>query len=48
MKMDALISPCGTYRYWLSPVWDESRPCGAWVMFNPSTAHATVEVPAMN
>lgn len=47
MHMDALISPCGTYRYWLSRVWDESRPCGAWVMLNPSTADAAVDDPTI-
>lgn len=47
MRMDALISPCGIYRYWLSRVWDESRPCGAWIMLNPSTADATVDDPTI-
>ncbi len=47
MHMDAHISPCGCYRYWLSRVWDESRPCGAWVMLNPSTADATVDDPTI-
>jgi hypothetical protein len=47
MRTDALISPCGTYRYWLSRVWDESRTCGAWVMLNPSTADATVDDPTI-
>lgn len=47
MKTNALISPCGNYRYWLSRIWDESRPSGAWVMLNPSTADATVDDPTI-
>jgi len=47
MHMDANISVCGCYRYWLSRVWDASRPCGAWVMLNPSTADASVDDPTI-
>lgn len=43
----ARISECGTFRYWLSRVWDESkRPmvsCG----LNPSTADAEVDDPTI-
>jgi len=38
MKMDAEISECGQYRYFLSRVWDESKPGVLWIMLNPSTA----------
>lgn len=37
---DALISPCGEYRYWLSRQWDAALPLLCVVMLNPSTADA--------
>lgn len=44
---DALISPCGRYRYWLTRQWDP----GAWmlpiIMLNPSTADAAVDDPTI-
>lgn len=36
--MDAEISECGQYRYFLSRVWDEPKPGVLWIMLNPSTA----------
>jgi hypothetical protein len=39
MKRDALISPCGQYRYWLLRRWS-NRPLATFVMLNPSTADA--------
>lgn len=38
----AELSPCGIYRYALTREWEDG-PCIAWLMFNPSTADATVD-----
>jgi hypothetical protein len=35
---DALFSPCGKYRYWLTRTWDLSRPTIAVIGLNPSKA----------
>jgi hypothetical protein len=35
---DALFSPCGKYRYWLTRTWDLSRPTVAVIGLNPSKA----------
>ncbi len=35
---DALFSPCGKYRYWLTRTWDLSRPTMAVIGLNPSKA----------
>jgi hypothetical protein len=40
MQGEALFSPCGAYRYWLSRSWDPGRAPLALVMLNPSTADA--------
>lgn len=34
----AQFSPCMTYRYKLTRVWDKSKPVIGWIMLNPSTA----------
>jgi hypothetical protein len=48
MERNALISPDGVYRYWLSRRWDNKpAPLLAWVMLNPSTADATVDDPTI-
>jgi hypothetical protein len=47
MLTDALISPCGSYRYWLSRVWDASLPASVWIMLNPSTADASQDDPTI-
>jgi hypothetical protein len=39
-QRSAVISECGTYRYELRRVWDESKPLVGWVLLNPSTADA--------
>jgi hypothetical protein len=36
----AKISPCGTYRYRLTRVWDGTKPRMVFIMLNPSTADA--------
>ena len=38
MKKSAIISDCGTYRYELRRVWDESLPAVLFIGINPSTA----------
>src|SRR5262249_51652906 len=45
---DALISPCGTYRYWLSRWWDKKRPLAVFVMLNPSDADAVQDDPTID
>lgn len=44
---DAVLSDCGTYRYSLTRVWDESRPRVCFVMLNPSTADASANDPTI-
>lgn len=47
IERDALISPCGMYRYWLQRTWDPSRFALPFVMLNPSTADAEVDDPTI-
>lgn len=49
MQANALISPCGRYRYWLLRVWDDNprKNYVLWVMLNPSTADATQDDPTI-
>lgn len=44
---DALISPCGLYRYWLLREWDASLAVLPFVMLNPSTADAEQDDPTI-
>lgn len=44
---DALISPCGRYRYWLTRQWDPGAPLLPIIMLNPSAADASVDDPTM-
>lgn len=43
----ATISACGTYRYTLARIWDESKYCLPIVMLNPSTADADKDDPTI-
>jgi hypothetical protein len=43
---DAYLSACGLYRYWLSRRWNDG-PLLPFVMFNPSTADASVDDPTI-
>lgn len=47
MESDALISPCGQYRYWLTRKWDDTRFTLPIIMLNPSTADASVDDPTI-
>ena len=47
MRMTALLSDCGTYRYWLKRVWDDARPLLVVCMLNPSTADASMNDPTI-
>jgi hypothetical protein len=38
MKMDAVFSPCGRYRYVLWRTWDDSKPHAMMILLNPSIA----------
>ncbi|WP_349318878.1 DUF1643 domain-containing protein [Mycolicibacterium canariasense] len=43
----AVISECGTYRYRLTRIWDESKPVLAWAMLNPSKADGRLNDPTI-
>lgn len=47
MYRDAIISPCGIYRYSLVRQWDRSKPHLPFVMLNPSTADASQDDPTI-
>ena len=47
MEKAAVISPCGKYRYYLSRIWDNSKPTVLFIMFNPSTADHEVDDPTI-
>ena len=44
---DAIISACGTYRYWLQRYWRHDLPALNFVMLNPSTADASADDPTI-
>jgi hypothetical protein len=48
MKGDAIISPCETYRYTLTRIWDDTLPRTCFVCLNPSTADASINDPTCN
>jgi len=47
MRLSAVISPCGTWRYRLGRTWTDDAPSVAWVMLNPSTADETRDDPTI-
>lgn len=47
MIKDALLSPCGEFRYTLGRTWDASLPVLVVCMLNPSTADASVDDPTI-
>src|SRR5260221_14621388 len=48
VEKDALISPCGTYRYWLNRWWNKKLPLAVFIMLNPSDADAVQDDPTIN
>ena len=47
LSRDAVISPCGRYRYRLTRTWDHAKPPLPWIMLNPSTADANIDDPTI-
>lgn len=47
MEKGAYISKCGTYRYKLWRIWDDSLPKALFVMLNPSTADGNQDDPTI-
>lgn len=47
MRKFAVISQCGSYRYELHRIWDESKPLVMFIMLNPSTADADNDDPTI-
>lgn len=47
MRKDALISPCGLYRYWLKRHWEDDLVGLPVIMLNPSTADAEIDDPTI-
>jgi len=46
VQSDALLSPCGTYRWWLSRTWGAAAPM-VFIGLNPSTADASLDDPTI-
>ena len=44
---DAIISPCGKYRYLLTRTWNRVDPSLCFIMLNPSTADASIDDPTI-
>lgn len=44
---DAVVSPCGRYRYLLTRSWDAARPAVGFVLLNPSTADHRTDDPTV-
>jgi len=47
VEKDALISPDGLYRYWLSRIWDIGGPVAVFIGLNPSTADHLFDDPTI-
>lgn len=47
VKSGATISDCGSYRYHLWRIWEDTLPILVWVMLNPSTADASQDDPTI-
>ena len=47
MRKSAIISECGTYRYELKRIWDDSKPWVLFICLNPSTADEREDDPTI-
>ncbi len=47
IERDALLSPCKTWRWWLSRIWDPTKPIGLLVLINPSKADDAFDDPTV-
>lgn len=47
IQPEAVLSPCGTYRYYLGRTWDHDLPRFRVVMLNPSTADEWTDDPTI-
>lgn len=47
MNVDAVFSPCGLHRIWISRIWDEAKGLICWSGCNPSKAGATYDDPTV-
>lgn len=47
MRRDAVISPCGLYRYSLMREWNYDQCKACFIMLNPSTADGTIDDPTI-
>jgi len=47
MHKDAILSPCGTYRYLLQRSWNVRLESVCFIMLNPSTADAELDDPTI-
>jgi len=47
LEADAVLSPCGLYRYLLTRTWNPDRGAVAFVMLNPSTADHRADDPTI-
>jgi hypothetical protein len=47
MKKHAILSDDKKYRYQLSRIWDEDKPCILFIMLNPSTADEEYDDPTI-
>ena len=46
-RKEALVSPCGLYRYFLVRRWDDNLPEIRWCMLNPSVADDDIDDPTV-
>lgn len=47
VRKGAALSECGRYRWWLSRIWDDTRPSLVWILLNPSTADTARDDPTI-
>ncbi|MCB9902553.1 MAG: DUF1643 domain-containing protein, partial [Planctomycetes bacterium] len=47
LRSTATFSPCRTYRYSLTRIWDDAAPVCGFILLNPSTADETRNDPTI-